>query len=208
MLKFFGLALLCALAAGAPTTPSPDEIAIEVVGPSVLLNARENGAVQILDLRPSGRAVPAAQTQYQRNNVPLFVLADAATAGAWLAAHDVKEAFVIPPRFIEYEKMAGVTQIEPRAARAKVAAGWKLFDISEQWEFDKSRLPDSERLDYGKFRAGEISSLPRGKPFIVVCRVGHRSQLVVQELRRRGYDARNLDGGLWQWECDGLKVTR
>lgn len=209
MFKIISIALLCALGASAPTTRPPAvAAAIEVVGPSVLLNARENGAVQILDLRPSGRAVPNAQTKYERNSAPLFVLADAATANAWLAAHEVKSAFVIPPRFIEYDKMAGVPQIEPRAARARVEAGWPLFDISEQWEFDKSRLPNSQRLDYSRFRAGEISGLPRDKPFIIACRVGHRSQLVVQELRRRGYDARNLDGGLWQWECDGLKVTR
>ena len=208
MLKFFSLAVLCALGASAPLANAPDGTAIEVVGPSVLLNARENGAVQILDLRASGRAVPAAQKQYQRNNAPLFVLADAATATAWLRRNEIKSAFVIPPRFIEYKKMAGVPQIEPKLAREKVAAGWKLFDISEAWEFNKSRLPNSERLDYSRFREGEISGLPRDKPFIVACRVGHRSQLVVQELRRRGYDARNLDGGLWQWECDGLQVTR
>lgn len=208
MLKFFSLALLCALGASAPTMRPSDVAAVEIVGPSVLLNARENGAVQILDLRKSGRDVPNAQTKYQRNNAPLFVLADAATSRDWLAAHAVKSAFIVPPHFIEYDKMAGVPQIEPRVAAAKVEAGWPLFDISEQWEFDKSRLPASQRLDYSQFRAGEISSLPRDKPFIIACRVGHRSQLVVQELRKRGYDARNLDGGLWQWECDGLKVTR
>ena len=208
MLKFFSLALLCALGASAPKPRPPDTANVEVVGPSVLLNAREMGAVQILDLRATGRAVPAAQTKYERNNAPLFVLADAATATTWLVSHDVKNAFIVPPKFIEYEKMAGVPQIAPKLAREKVAAGWKLFDISEQWEWNKSRLPGSERLDYSRFRAGELAQLPRDKPFIVACRVGHRSQLVVQELRRRGYDARNLDGGLWQWECDGLKVAR
>ena len=208
MLKILSLSLICALSAGSWMRPPKAAPTIEVVGPSVLLNARELGAVQILDLRASGRAVPGAQTKYKRNNAPLFVLADAATATAWLNSHEVKNAFIVPPRFIEYEKMAGVPQIEPRAAKIKVAAGWPIFDISEQWEFDRSRLPDSQRFDYAAFRAGEISGLPTNKPFIVACRVGHRSQLVVRELRRRGYDARNLDGGLWQWECDGLKVSR
>ena len=206
MLKFLSLSLLCAIAAGAPLTRAPDDApAIEIVGPSVLLNAREMGAVQILDLRASGRAVPTATTRYQRDDAPLFVLADAATATAWLQAHQVKNAFIVPPRFIEYEKMAGVPQIEPKLARAKVAADWPLFDISERWEFDKSRLPGSQRLDYSRLRAGETSGLPRDKPFIVACRVGHRSQLVVQELRKRGYDARNLDGGLWQWGMRRIK---
>ncbi len=208
MLKTLSLCLACAISAGSWMRPPKAAPTIEVVGPSVLLNARELGAVQILDLRASGRVVPGAQTKYQRNNAPLFVLADAATATAWLRARDIQSAMIVPPRFIEYEKLAGVPQIEPRAAEIKVAAGWPIFDVSEQFEFDKSRLPRSQRFDYAAFRAGNRTILPRDKPFIVACRVGHRSQLVTRELRRRGYDARNLDGGLWQWECDGLKVAR
>ena len=208
MFKILSLSLVCALSAGSWICPADLNSSVEIVGPSVLLNARENGAVQILDLRKTGRAVPRAHKSYKCSDAPLFILADAATATDWLAAHEVKSAFIVLPRFIEYEKMAGVPQIEPKLARAKVAAGWPIYDISEAWEFAHSRLPHSRRLDYSAFRAGETSSLPRNKPFVVACRVGHRSQLVVRELRRRGYDARNLDGGLWQWECDGLKVAR
>ena len=223
MLKTFWLGLVCALGAGslsagswtpthiesaAPTSMLVGAPRIEVGGPSVLLNARARGDVQILDLRASGRAVPGARRQYRRNDAPLFVIADESVARRWLRAHNVKSAFVIAPRFIEYEQLRGAAQIEPRDAQEKVAAGWPIFDISEQWEFDHSRLPGSQRLDYAAFRAGETAGLPRDKPFIIACRVGHRSQLVTRELRRRGYDARNLDGGLWQWECDGLEVER
>ena len=208
MFKLVSLLTLCALTTSfAPHEPKSGA-SIEIVGPSVLLNAREAGAVNILDLRARGRAVPDARHDFERNDAPLFVLAEENIARAWLNSHDQKRALIIPPRFIEYEKMAGVPQIEPRAARQKVDEGWPLFDISEQWEFDRSRLPGSKRLDYARFRGGDWAQLPTAKPFIVACRVGHRSQLVVQELRKRGYDARNLDGGLWQWECDGLKVTR
>ena len=209
ILPALALALaLCALTTSfAPRSPKA-KFEIEVVGPSVLLNARANGAVNLLDLRVSGRAVPGARRDFRPNGAPLFVLADETVARAWLGAHHIGGAFVVAPRFIEYEKLAGVPQIEPRAAQSKVAAGWALFDVSEQFEFDKSRLPGSRRLDYVQFRAGRWAQLPRDRPFIIACRVGHRSQLVTRELRARGYDARNLDGGLWQWECDGLAVTR
>ncbi len=206
MLKILAISLLCALCAGAPTRAPHAKV--EVVGPSVLLNARDEGAVNLLDLRASGRAVPGARRNYRSNRAPLFILADEPTARAWLDAHQVNNAFIIPPKFIEYEKLAGVPQIAPRAAQSKASEGWHLFDISEQFEFQNSRLPGSQRLDYARFRAGDWANLPRDKPFIVACRVGHRSQLVVQELRKAGYDALNLDGGLWQWECDGLAVTR
>ena len=208
MFKLLPLLTLCALTTSFVPHASNSVASIEVVGPSVLLNARELGAVNILDLRESGRAVPDATTKHQRSDAPLFLLAEENSARDWLNSHDEKRAFIIPPRFIEYEKMADVPQIEPHAAQQKVNQGWPIFDISEQFEFDKSRLPRSRRLDYARFRSGDWAGLPTDKPFIVACRVGHRSQLVVQELRERGYDARNLDGGLWQWECDGLEVTR
>ena len=208
MFKLLSLLTLCAATTSFLPHQSSSAPSIEVVGPSVLLNARDAGRVNIVDLRTSGRAVPDARRDYQSNGAPLFVLADEETARDWLDKHRINQAMIIPPRFIEYHDMPGVPQIAPRAAQQKVDEGWPLFDISEQFEWENSRLPRSRRLDYARFRGGDWSELPHDKPFIVACRVGHRSQLVVRELRARGYDARNLDGGLWQWECDGLKVTR
>ena len=182
---------------------------LEIVGPSVLLNARDAGAVNIVDLRSKGRAVPDAHADYRPNNAPLFLLGEAATAQAWARGHQIQEALIIPPSMIEYQPLSGVPQLSPRAVRQKVEReGWPLFDISEDFEFHNSRLPRSQRFDYAQFRAGDWRQLPKDKPFIVACRVGHRSQLVVQQLRRKGYDARNLNGGLWQWECDGLEIVR
>ena len=182
---------------------------VETVGPSVLLNARDAGQVTVLDLRPSGRAVPGATKSYRPNGAPLFLLGEETAARLWAKKHRISAAFIVPPQMIEYEKLRGTPQIEPRAAQAKVEReGWRLFDISEAFEFQASRLPQSERFDYAGFRAGNWAQLPKDQPFIVACRVGHRSQLVVQKLRAAGYDARNLDGGLWGWECEGLGVER
>jgi rhodanese-related sulfurtransferase len=186
---------------------------IEVVGPSVLLNAREAGAVTILDLRSHGRrvpgAVPAANWRSStKDSNPIFLLGDERAASDWARKRNLN-ALIIPSRMIEFHAMENVPQIAPRAAKRFVdESQMPLFDISEAPEFAASKLADSKRFDYADFRAGRWNQLPKTQPFIVACRVGHRSQLVVQELRRRGYDARNLDGGLWQWECDGLKVAR
>ena len=212
MSRFFSIAVPCAALVGAVLRGAPATVSaprVEVVGPSVLLNARDNGAVRVLDLRAVGRAVPGATRVYRSGAAPLFVLGDEKTARVWLCNHDARAAFIVVPQMIEYAKLNGVPQLSPRVARAQVTRQkWPLFDISEAFEFRKSRLPGSVRFDYNAFLRGAWAPLPRGKPFIVACRVGHRSQLVVQELRKAGYDARNLDGGLWQWECDGLKVER
>ena len=106
---------------------------------------------------------------------------------------------------IEFEPLAGVPQLSPRKAREKIERKhWPVFDVSEAEEFASSRLPFSKRLAY---LGCEKAPLPRGRPFIVACRVGHRSQLVVRKLRRLGFDARNLNGGLWAWECAGLPLA-
>ena len=210
MSRWLAILVPCAALAGAVFVGAPASIPrVEVVGPSVLLNARDNGAVRVLDLRAAGREVPGATRVYRSGDAPLFVLGDERTARAWLQNHEARAAFIVVPQMIEYAKLDGVPQLSPRVARAKVTRQkWPLFDISEAFEFRKSRLPGSTRFDYNAFLRGDWAHLPRGKPFIVACRVGHRSQLVVRALRACGYDARNLDGGLWQWECDGLKVER
>lgn len=198
------LAVCAATYLNARPATAPDQL--EVVGPSVLLNARDAGKVNIVDLRKAGRAVPGATVTYRDNGAPLFLLGNENSARSWARQHRIAAAFIVPPHFIEYQKLPGVPQISPRLANSKT--DWPLFDISEASEWARSRLPRSQRFDYARFRAGDWAQLPQGRPFLIICRVGHRSQLVVQELRRHGYDARNVDGGLWQWECDGLKVTR
>jgi rhodanese-related sulfurtransferase len=138
-------------------------------------------------------------------NAAVFALGDIETARKWANQRDLKAVFVVPPHLIEFEAMHGVPQIAPRVASEKVSReGWPLLDLSEAVEFADSRLPGSKRLDYIEFQRGKLEQLPKNRPFIVACRVGHRSQLVTQKLRELGYDARNLDGGLWQWQVDGL----
>lgn len=204
-----GLVFCLALSGALWANRRAPESQIEVVGPSVLLNARDAGKVNIVDLRAKGRAVPGASKVYRANNAPLFVLGEETAARRFLAARHLRNAWIIVPQMVEYAPLPGVRQIEPRAAQAKIEReNWPLFDVSEAFEFGNSRLPRSQRFDYNGFRAGDWHQLPKTQPFIVACRVGHRSQLVVQKLRAAGYDARNLNGGLWQWECDGLKVER
>ncbi len=179
----------------------------EVVGPSVLMNHAREGSVAVFDLRLKGRRVPGATRNLAApiENQTVFALGDLETARKWAKQRSLKSIFVVPPHLIEFETMRGVPQIAPRKAHEKARRNhWPLFDVSEAIEFESSRLPLSQRLDYTEFQQGKLQQLPKNRPFIVACRVGHRSQLVTQKLRVLGYDARNLNGGLWQWQVDGL----
>ena len=57
-------------------------------------------------------------------------------------------------------------------------------------------------------REGEplnILTCPTHERFEVgICKTGHRSRGAVRLLRRRGYDARNLAGGMDAWRRAGL----
>lgn len=210
----FLLALAMPLTSRAPQIPSQPEIAapnethLELVGPSVLMNRARETSIAIFDLRASGRAVPGATRNLAApiENRVVFALGDLETARKWAEKRALESVFVVPPHLIEFQAMR-VPQIAPRAAWNKVRRnGWPLFDISEAVEFADSRLPASQRLDFSDFRRGKLSQLPKNRPFIVACRVGHRSQLVTQKLRELGYDARNLSGGLWNWQAEGLPL--
>jgi rhodanese-related sulfurtransferase len=53
-------------------------------------------------------------------------------------------------------------------------------------------------------RAGE---LPTDHQIICVCHLGQRSAFVTEALRRAGWDALNLAGGMESWAAAGLPVV-
>ncbi len=45
------------------------------------------------------------------------------------------------------------------------------------------------------------SELPTEHPIVVYCRSGSRSAMAVQMLRKMGYEAYNLNGGILEWKA-------
>ena len=205
-LSIFAFPLLASFA--PPSVPI--ETGAEIVGPSVLMNARAQNDAAIFDLRASGRSVPDAQLPARFSSSEkraVFLLGEPNACARFASSRGLGSYFVVTPRSIEFEPLLGVPQLSPQGTKQKVEReGWPLFDVSEDFEFAASRLPSSKRLPFIGFE--KSNELPRNRPFVVACRVGHRSQLVVQRLRHLGYDARNLNGGLWAWECGGLPLER
>ncbi len=50
--------------------------------------------------------------------------------------------------------------------------------------------------------------LDRNRPVVAVCQTGHRSKPAVRLLRREGYDARQLAGGMNAWRRAKLPEAR
>lgn len=92
-----------------------------------------------------------------------------------------------------------------RAAQL-VQAGAMLLDVREPDEWQAGHAPAAVHLAMSTIaqRAGE---LPSDRQIICVCHLGQRSALVAEALRRAGWDAVNLIGGMESWAAAGLPVV-
>lgn len=85
--------------------------------------------------------------------------------------------------------------------------GVQLVDCREQDEYDAGRIEGSVLLPLNSILAGAGADLDPSKPVVVVCRSGNRSELAAMMLQARGFDAHNLEGGMEDWEAEGLPFT-
>jgi rhodanese-related sulfurtransferase len=87
-----------------------------------------------------------------------------------------------------------------------VPAGAIVLDVREDDEWVAGHIPGAvhvpmmrvpQRLQF------DPGPLTPDAEIVVVCKVGSRSAQVTAWLRRQGYDATNLAGGLMAWEAAG-----
>lgn len=73
-----------------------------------------------------------------------------------------------------------------------------LLDVREPSELAICAIDGSLRIPMGQ--VGEkLDLLPKDEPIVVHCKMGGRSAQITALLRARGYDARNLTGGILDW---------
>lgn len=81
-----------------------------------------------------------------------------------------------------------------------------LIDVREPAEFAGRRLPGSLNVPLSRLEAAS-SGLPKGKPIVVLCQSGPRSQDAAQRLKGFGFsDIRVLEGGLSR--CESRKLEQ
>ena len=85
--------------------------------------------------------------------------------------------------------------------------GALLLDVREPEEWCTEHAPTAMLLPVGRVRSRQ-HELPRDRRIVVVCRSGGRSAVVTTSLRRSGFDAVNLAGGMCAWAAAGLPVIR
>lgn len=88
----------------------------------------------------------------------------------------------------------------PVANWDKVPEDAVLLDVRDEDEFAEGHVPGSVNIPLPALRR-DPSALPKDRPILAYCRVGQRGYYAVRFLRQRGYDARNVAGGILTWEA-------
>jgi rhodanese-related sulfurtransferase len=93
------------------------------------------------------------------------------------------------------------------AARLREDDTWQVLDVRTPEERPDGVIEGDVLIPLAELgaRAGELDS---GRPTLVYCRSGVRSEMAVAALRGAGFDAHNLAGGMLAWLEAGLPAER
>jgi rhodanese-related sulfurtransferase len=96
-----------------------------------------------------------------------------------------------------------VPSVPPSEAADRLAKGWMLLDVRTDGEWAEARIPGAVHIAMDQLtnRLDEVADR-----VVCVCAVGARSARVAQFLNAQGYEAVNLDGGIYAWADSGLPV--
>ncbi len=83
----------------------------------------------------------------------------------------------------------------------------QLVDCREQYEWDAGRVQGAVHIPLNSIMAGAGTDLDPGKPVVVICRSGNRSELATMMFQARGFEAYNLEGGMEAWAREGLPYS-
>ena len=98
-----------------------------------------------------------------------------------------------------------VPQVSATEAAARGADGSALLiDVREDEEWDAGHAEGMTHLPMSRLTLDQI---PAGRPIVVVCRSGNRSDRVAEVLTEVGMDAANMAGGMHAWVAAGLPIV-
>jgi rhodanese-related sulfurtransferase len=100
------------------------------------------------------------------------------------------------------------SDIDAKTLRDMLERGERVtvVDVRKREAHAQESIPGSVNFDAydalhaGDERAMEGLELPEGAQVVTVCNRGHSSAVAAEQLRRRGYEAYCLEGGLEAWK--------
>ncbi|MFJ7020450.1 rhodanese-like domain-containing protein [Streptomyces sp. NPDC101117] len=83
-----------------------------------------------------------------------------------------------------------------------------LLDVREKSEWTAGHAPDAVHVPLTELVAGgALPTEAEGRPLVVICRSGHRSQRAAKLLAGRGARAVDVQGGMNAWAAAGFPVV-
>lgn len=97
-----------------------------------------------------------------------------------------------------------VKKITAKALKAQLDAGEaiRVIDVREDYEVAVGALPFAEHIPMNDV-PDRMDDIPKTGTVVIMCKVGGRSERVVEFLNSMGYDnLMNLDGGIMRWAAE------
>ena len=94
----------------------------------------------------------------------------------------------------------------PAVAATDVALDAFLLDVREDDEWAAGHIDGALHIPLMDL-PDRLTEVPTDVPLTVVCRVGSRSAQATMWLVQQGFDAVNLDGGMFAWVAAGRAVV-
>ena len=89
---------------------------------------------------------------------------------------------------------------------SKRRADFYLLDVREDDEWTAGHIDGAQHIPLAQLSA-RLEELPKERTIVAVCRSGGRSEAAVGGLRRLGYKAENLEGGVNAWDRARLPLV-
>jgi rhodanese-related sulfurtransferase len=81
-----------------------------------------------------------------------------------------------------------------------------LLDVREDDEWAAGHIDGAQHIPLGELSA-RLGELPKDRTIVAVCRSGGRSEAAVRGLRKLGFQAENLEGGVNAWDRAKLALV-
>ncbi len=105
---------------------------------------------------------------------------------------------------------AGVREIGVAEVRRLLSDGFDgaLLDVREPDEYAWAHIEGSRLAPLSEF-AAHLDDLPRGRPYLVYCKMGQRSAHAVSLMQQAGFtNVTNVRGGIMAWLDESGEVVR
>jgi len=89
---------------------------------------------------------------------------------------------------------------------SKRHAEFHLLDVREDDEWAAGHIDGAQHIPLGQLSA-RLGEVPKDRTIVAVCRSGGRSEAAVRGLRKLGYEAENLEGGVNAWDRAKLPLV-